>query len=152
MAVAVLVPKAGDAVTEGRIAQWFVPDGAAVKADQPLFELETDKLTVPVPSPATGVLKQMAKVGDVVAVESVVGEIDPAGKPVAPNTGSEAGTTKPLSVAPAFEPVVRMSPAAAATVRDNNLDARKIAGTGPHGIITKDDAAAGMLPPGFLVG
>jgi len=68
MAVAVLVPKAGDSVTEGRIAQWFVADGAAVKADQPLFELETDKLTVPVPSPAAGVLKQLAKVGDVVAV------------------------------------------------------------------------------------
>ena len=156
MAVAVLVPKAGDSVTEGRIAQWFVADGAAVKADQPLFELETDKLTVPVPSPAAGVLKQLAKVGDVVAVESTVGEIDPAGKPVAlasvvpaskpvsePNTGLEAGATK---TEPASQPEPRLSPAAAAIVRDGDLDASKIAGSGPHGIITKDDAAKASKP------
>jgi len=148
MAVAVLVPKAGDAVVEGRIAQWFVADGAAVKADQPLFELETDKLTVPVPAPAAGVLKQLAKVGDVVAVESVVGEIDPAGTPTAapaasPNTGSEAGATKPK---PADKAEPRMSPAAAAAARDNNLDPATLTGTGPHGIITKDDAAKGHKP------
>lgn len=141
MAVAVLVPKAGDAVAEGRIAQWFVPDGAAVKADQPLFELETDKLTVPVPSPAAGVLKQLAKVGDVVAVESVVGEIDPAGKP-----SSNGEAPKPAAPAPAEKSEPRMSPAAAAAVRDGNLDAAKIAGTGPHGIITKEDAAKAAKP------
>ncbi len=144
MAVAVLVPKAGDSVTEGRIAQWFVADGAAVKADQPLFELETDKLTVPVPSPAAGVLKQLAKVGDVVAVESVVGEIDPAGKPSA--TGEAPKPAAPAESKPVGQPEPRMSPAAAAIVRDGDLDASKIAGSGPHGIVTKDDAAKAMKP------
>jgi 2-oxoglutarate dehydrogenase E2 component (dihydrolipoamide succinyltransferase) len=141
MAVAVLVPKAGDAVVEGRIAQWFVADGAAVNADQPLFELETDKLTVPVPAPTAGVLKQLAKVGDVVAVESVVAEIDPDGTPSAPAEKPATPATKPAAKA---EP--RLSPAAAATVRDNDLDASKIAGSGPHGIITKDDTAKAMKP------
>jgi len=139
MAVAVLVPKAGDAVVEGRIAQWFVADGAAVKADQPLFELETDKLTVPVPAPAAGVLKHLAKVGDVVAVESVVGEIDPAGTP-------SAAPPPPPPSKPAARAEPRMSPAAAAAARDNNLDPATLTGTGPHGIITKEDAAKGYKP------
>ena len=131
MAVAVTVPAAGDAVTEGRIAKWLVATGSSVKADQILFELETDKLTVEVPAPAAGVLTITKSAGETVPVGSTVGSIDPAGKP-----SIEAAKPAP-PVAPKAEVV--QSPAASAMIRDGDLDATKIAATGPGGRITKDD-------------
>ncbi len=134
MAVAVTVPAAGDAVTEGRIAKWLVSSGASVKADQILFELETDKLTVEVPSPSAGVLTITKPAGETVPVGSSVGSIDPAGvASVAP-----AKVTPPADTSrPATEVVA--SPAASAMIRDGNLDSSKIAPTGPGGRIIKDD-------------
>jgi len=140
MGVAVVVPSAGDSVSEGRIARWLVPNGAAVKADQELFELETDKLTVPVPSPAAGVLNIAAKEGEVVKVGQEVGSVDPAGTlattaapKVAPPPASKAAEPNP-------------SPAAAAAIREQNLDASKIPATGPGGRITKDDILSYQRP------
>ena len=134
MAVAVTVPAAGDAVTEGRIAKWLVSSGASVKADQILFELETDKLTVEVPSPSAGVLTITKPAGETVPVGSSVGSIDPAGvASVAPTK-----VTPPADTGrPAAEVVA--SPAASAMIRDGNLDSSKIAPTGPGGRIIKDD-------------
>ena len=134
MAVAVTVPAAGDAVTEGRIAKWLVSSGASVKADQILFELETDKLTVEVPAPAAGVVTIFKQAGETVAVGSTVASIDPAGKP-------SAEPAKPTAATPVKAEVVQ-SPAASAMIRDGNLDASKIAATGPGGRITKDDVLA----------
>ena len=57
----VKVPSPGESVTEGRIAQWYKPDGAAVKVDEPLFELESDKAAQTVPAPVAGVLKIKVK-------------------------------------------------------------------------------------------
>ena len=133
MAVAVTVPAAGDAVTEGRIAKWLVAGGASVKADQILYELETDKLTVEVPSPAAGVLTIAVQAGETVAVGATVGSIDPTGKPSA-----ESAPVKPS--APKAEVIA--SPAASAMIRDGDLDRSKIGATGPGGRITKDDVLA----------
>ncbi len=133
MAVAVTVPAAGDAVTEGRIAKWLVAGGASVKADQILYELETDKLTVEVPSPAAGVLTITTPAGETVSVGATVGSIDPSGKPSA-----EPAPAKPS--APKADVVA--SPAASAMIRDGDLDKSKIAATGPGGRITKDDVLA----------
>jgi 2-oxoglutarate dehydrogenase E2 component (dihydrolipoamide succinyltransferase) len=147
MAFAVVVPAAGDAVAEGRIARWLVADGAAVKADQNLFELETDKLTVEVPSPAAGVLKIKVPAGEVVKVGQQVADVDPAGVPSAkPELAATAVITKPAE---------RLaSPAAAAAIRDKDLDPEKLPATGPGGRITKDDvlsyqqsAASGQSVP-----
>ena len=135
MAVAVTVPAAGDAVTEGRIAKWLVSSGASVKADQILFELETDKLTVEVPSPSAGVLTITKPAGETVPVGSSVGSIDPAG---VANVAAPAKVTPPADAGrPAAEVVA--SPAASAMIRDGNLDSSKIAPTGPGGRIIKDD-------------
>ncbi len=139
MAVAVTVPAAGDAVTEGRIAKWLVATGSSVKADQILFELETDKLTVEVPAPAAGVLTITKPAGETVPVGSTVGSIDPAGKP-----SVEAAKPTP-PVAPKAEVV--QSPAASAMIRDGALDATKIAPTGPGGRITKDDVLTFQAKP-----
>ena len=131
MAVAVTVPAAGDAVTEGRIAKWLVATGSSVKADQILFELETDKLTVEVPAPAAGVLTITKPAGETVPVGSTVGSIDPAGKP-------SIEAAKPA--APVLQKAeVVQSPAASAMIRDGALDASKIGASGPGGRITKDD-------------
>ncbi len=138
MAVAVTVPAAGDAVTEGRIAKWLVSSGASVKADQILFELETDKLTVEVPAPAAGVLTISKPAGETVAVGSTVASIDPAGKPSVEVTK----VTPPADVGRLATAEAVQSPAASAMIRDGDLDASKIAATGPGGRITKDDVLA----------
>ena len=160
MAVAVEVPRGAETVTEGRIARWMVADGEAVKADQPLLELETDKATMEVPSPAAGVIKILVQADQVVQVGQKIADIDPAGKPAekAPAGGpSEAsgprertgddkksqGADAPRS--PAAE--VRASPAAAAAIRDKDLDPTRIPATGPGGRITKDDVLAFQASP-----
>jgi 2-oxoglutarate dehydrogenase E2 component (dihydrolipoamide succinyltransferase) len=145
MAVAVVVPSAGDAVTEGRIARWLVSDGAAVKADQNVFELETDKLTVEVPCPSAGVLKILVPAGEVVKVGQTVANVDPAGTPSAAPAPMKSEPAAPAkrevkATAVITKPAERVaSPAAAAAIRDQNLDASKLPATGPGGRITKDD-------------
>lgn len=138
MAVAVEVPKGAETVTEGRIARWMVKDGEAVKTDQPLLELETDKATMEVPSPAAGVIKILVPADTVVQVGQKIADIDPAGKPTEQPAAKD--TPKPQEQ-PAKKPAdeVRASPAAAAAIRDKDLDPTKIPATGPGGRITKDD-------------
>lgn len=135
MGVAVEVPKGAETVTEGRIARWMVKDGEAVKTDQPLLELETDKATMEVPSPAAGVITLLAKADQVVQVGQKIAVIDPAGVPA---TKPAAATPPPPPAAmPTAE--VLASPAAAAAIRNQNLDPTKLPATGPGGRITKDD-------------
>ena len=129
MAISVVVPAAGESVTEGRIARWMVDDGSAVKLDQPIFEIETDKASAEVPAPAAGVIIIGVKAGEIVKVGATVASIDPAGKPSA----APAVTPKPvaMTVSPTSlsnglnDPL--LSPAARAMVSDQNLDATKIA-------------------------
>ena len=70
------VPALGESVTEATVGRWFKQPGEAVKADEPLVELETDKVTLEVPAPAAGVLSEAAvKAGDTVAVGALLGQI-----------------------------------------------------------------------------
>jgi len=82
----IVIPATGESVTSGVVAKWSKPDGAAVKRDETVLELETDKITVEVAAPAAGKLKHSAKVGDTVAVGGVVGQIEEgaAGETAAP--------------------------------------------------------------------
>src|SRR4029077_6719844 len=85
------VPTLGESVTEATIGKWFKHPGDAVAVDEPLVELETDKVTIEVPAPAAGVLGEIAaKDGDTVAVGALVGQITDG-----------AGAAKPAAVAPA---------------------------------------------------
>jgi len=80
MATDVQVPALGESITEGTLAQWLKQPGEAVAADEPIASLETDKVTVELPSPVAGVLiEQMAKEGDTVAVGALIARIDQAG-------------------------------------------------------------------------
>jgi 2-oxoglutarate dehydrogenase E2 component (dihydrolipoamide succinyltransferase) len=76
MAVPIKVPSVGESIREGVLARWLKKDGEAVRADEPVFELETEKATGEVPAPAAGVLRIKAKEGATVAVGTIVAEID----------------------------------------------------------------------------
>ena len=76
MSIEIKVPAMGESVTEATVARWFKKEGDAVARDEPLLELETDKVTVEVPAPADGAIESIAaKAGDTVQVGAVLGAI-----------------------------------------------------------------------------
>src|SRR5471030_2829083 len=109
------VPTLGESVTEATIGRWFKKAGDAVAVDEPLVELETDKVTIEVPAPSAGTLGEIvAKDGETVAVGALLGQI---------NEGAAGATAKPAAApakapapAPASPPPAAATPAAAAPV------------------------------------
>src|SRR6201987_4470759 len=93
------VPTLGESVTEATIGKWFKKPGDAVAVDEPLVELETDKVTIEVPAPAAGVLGDIAaKDGETVAVGALLGQIkEGAGAPAAAPAKAEAPKAAPPS-------------------------------------------------------
>src|SRR6476619_4878794 len=97
MATDVQVPALGESITEGTLAEWLKKPGEAVAADEPIASLETDKVTVDVPSPAAGVLtEQLVKEGDTVAVGALIARIGDAGAAVTSAPPPGAGETPAL--------------------------------------------------------
>src|SRR5436309_11526695 len=91
MATDVQVPALGESITEGTLAQWLKKPGEAVAADEPIASLETDKVTVEVPSPVAGVLsEQVVKEGDTVAVGALIARIDESGMAAVPAAPAQA--------------------------------------------------------------
>jgi len=156
MATDVKVPALGESITEGTLAQWLKKPGDAVAADEPIASLETDKVTVDVPSPVAGVLSEtVAKEGDTVEVGAVIARIDESGKAAAPAekavettataTPAAAETPAPREEAAAeSEPdqITTLSPAVRRAVLEHHVDPTSIKGTGKDGRITKDDVLA----------
>src|SRR5215217_4756072 len=99
------VPTLGESVTEATIGRWFKQAGEAVSVDEPLVELETDKVTIEVPAPAAGVLAEIAaKDGETVGVGALLGSIKegagaPAAKPAAPKTAAAPKAPEPAKSA-----------------------------------------------------
>src|ERR1700709_1723984 len=91
------VPTVGESVTEATIGRWFKKAGEAVAVDEPLVELETDKVTIEVPAPSAGVLRQnAARDGDTVAVGALLGQIkDGAAASAAPPAAKPAAAAPP---------------------------------------------------------
>ncbi len=149
MATEVHVPTLGESVTEASVMRWFKQPGEAVAVDEPLVELETDKVTVEVPSPVAGT------VGDIAADEGAEVEVGallcsinegaaaaaPAAKPAEAPKAAPEPAPAPAAAAPAATPATNdtLSPAVAKMVAENNLDASKIPATGPKGNLTKED-------------
>src|ERR1700761_3605688 len=114
MTVQIKVPAMGESVTEATVARWFKKEGDAVKRDEPLLELETDKVTVEVPAPADGAMESISvKAGDTVQVGALLGAIAEgktgtasAAKPAAgaPAPKAEAPKAAPAPAAPAAAP------------------------------------------------
>jgi 2-oxoglutarate dehydrogenase E2 component (dihydrolipoamide succinyltransferase) len=133
----VKVPSPGESVSEGRIAKWIAADGSAVKVDDPLFELESDKAAQTVTAQVAGVLRIKVKEGEVVPIGAVVAEIDPAGAPVS----REAKPSVPPP-APTKSEEPKVSPAAHRILAEKGATAAHVPGTGPKGLVTKEDAVA----------
>ena len=151
------VPTLGESVTEATVGKWFKQQGDAVAVDEPLVELETDKVTLEVPAPAAGVLSEVAvKNGDTVAVGALLGQIKEgvgaapkaavpiATKPAASPTGApdeKTAKTKPIGAGPE-QPQPRempLPPSVRKMAAESGVDPSRIAGTGMHGQVTKAD-------------
>ncbi|WP_333669578.1 2-oxoglutarate dehydrogenase complex dihydrolipoyllysine-residue succinyltransferase [Parvibaculum sp.] len=153
MATEIRVPTLGESVTEATVAQWYKKPGESVAADEPLVELETDKVTVEVPAPAAGVLSEiLAKDGETVEVGALLGQIG-EGKGAAPAPKKEEpkkaeAKPEPKKEEPkkqeAKEPAkpadAEPSPAVRRVAAENDLDVSKVEGTGKGGRGTKADA------------
>ena len=147
------VPTLGESVTEATIGKWFKKPGDAVAVDEPLVELETDKVTIEVPAPASGVLGDIAaKDGETVAVGAVLGQIkDGVGAASAAVKAQPAAQPAPPKPAPAPPPATAAAPAAATlapSVRkiaaETGMDASTLPGTGKDGRVTKGDMLAAI--------
>ena len=149
MATEIRVPTLGESVTEATIGKWFKKPGDAVKADEPLVELETDKVTLEVNAPSTGVLSEiLAKDGATVGPGALLGQISVG---VAAPAKSEAPKAEPAKLATAkVEPpqqartAMAPSPSAAKVAADNGIDAGAVDGSGRRGQVLKGDVLAAI--------
>jgi len=151
MSTQIVVPALGESVSEATVAKWLKSVGDAVAADEPLVELETDKVTLEVNAPAAGTLSQIAadagaNVG-VGALLGVIAEGVAGAKPAAPAPKPAAAPAPaPAPAAKAAEPVASSvaSPAARKIIADNKVDAAAVAASGKDGRITKGDALSAL--------
>jgi len=162
MATDVVVPTLGESITEATLGQWLKQPGEAVKADEPIASLETDKVAVEVPSPVAGVIGELvASEGDTVNVGAVIARIQEgasanvsATPKVEDRTAvgkAEAAAPPAPAAAPAEEPKqaaepLTLSPAVRRLVLERGIDPSSIKGTGKDGRITKDDVLAAPTP------
>ena len=163
MTIEIRVPILGESVSEATIGRWFKKAGDAVKADEPLVELETDKVTLEVNAPSSGVLAEIAaKDGETVGVGALLGQISDSGaapakdvKAAAPPAAKAAAPIvqprTPAVPAAATGPAMAPSPAAAKIAADNGLDPAAIEGSGVRGQVLKGDVLAKIAPPRLLL-
>jgi 2-oxoglutarate dehydrogenase E2 component (dihydrolipoamide succinyltransferase) len=137
----VTVPQAGESITEATLNRWFKPDGAFVKADEPIFEMGTDKASQEIVAPVAGVLKHRAKEGETVAVGAVVAEIDTDATARMTSPKAQPSGTQPAPAARAPKEAIA-SPAAERVLAEAGVRAEDVKGTGRDGRVTKGDALA----------
>jgi 2-oxoglutarate dehydrogenase E2 component (dihydrolipoamide succinyltransferase) len=160
--IEIKVPSVGESVTEALLAQWFKKEGDTVRKDEPLFVLETDKVTLEVTAEAAGVLSVKVPAGTTVKIGTVVGTINTLSAAAAAESEQPAAETKKLPRAPEPKPPVAekpqtppqapppvqpeprivlegLPPSVRRLVGEHRLDVSRIQGTGPGGRITKGD-------------
>jgi 2-oxoglutarate dehydrogenase E2 component (dihydrolipoamide succinyltransferase) len=155
MATDVTVPTLGESITEATLGQWLKKPGDAVKADEPVASLETDKVAVDVPSPVEGVMGEpLVGEGDTVAVGAVIARIESGGGIPAPAGETPLPESTPVNPEGAGEnievregeegegPNLTLSPSVRRLVLEHHLDPSTIKGTGKDGRLTKDDVLA----------
>jgi 2-oxoglutarate dehydrogenase E2 component (dihydrolipoamide succinyltransferase) len=148
MATEIRVPTLGESVTEATIGKWFKKPGDAVKADEPVLELETDKVTLEVNAPAAGTLAEIAAAeGSTVGVGALLGTIT-AGAGAAAAPAAPAAAPAPAAAAPAAKPAaapaVDNGPAVARLAAESGVNPSAVAGSGKDGRVTKGDMLAAM--------
>lgn len=168
MAVEIVVPVLGESVSDATVARWIKKAGEAVAADEPVVELETDKVTLEVPSPVAGVVTDIiVEEGSVVEVGALLGRVEagatataapaaatpaapePAAKPPVAETPAAPAAAKPASAPAAASANLDhpLSPAVRRLVEEHNLNPATITATGVDGRLTKADVLAAMKAP-----
>jgi len=159
MSIEIRVPALGESVTEATVGKWFKKVGDAVKADEPLVELETDKVTVEIPAPASGTMGEiLVQQGTTVSVGSLLGALNGGGAATAAKAApSQPAPTAPAAPAPApaAQPAAASptatapppSPAARKALAEAGLEATDVAGSGRHGQVLKEDVAIAAAKP-----
>jgi 2-oxoglutarate dehydrogenase E2 component (dihydrolipoamide succinyltransferase) len=157
MATEIRVPTLGESITEATVGKWFKQPGEAVKADEPLVELETDKVTLEVNAPAAGVLSEIAvPTGETVAVGALLGSLGAANAANAAAAPKGATPAKADSVpkAPAASPAsapaatsMPPAPSAAKLAAESSIDLSAVAGSGKRGQVLKGDVIAALANP-----
>src|SRR4249920_2092693 len=133
------VPTLGESVTEATIGRWFKKAGDAVAVDEPLVELETDKVTIEVPAPSAGVLGEIAaKDGETVAVGALLGQINEGAASAAKPAAAPAAAPKTAASDAPLAPSVRKLSA------ESGIDAATVPGSGKDGRVTKGDMLAAI--------
>jgi 2-oxoglutarate dehydrogenase E2 component (dihydrolipoamide succinyltransferase) len=148
------VPTLGESVTEATIGKWFKQQGDVVAADEPLVELETEKVTIEVPAPAAGILSEIvAKDGETVAIGALLGQIDQgavaragAGKAAEPAKAPPPPKAVSTSAAPAPKAAaeIPLAPSVRRLGAESGIAPQSVPGTGPDGRVTKGDMLAAI--------
>lgn len=151
----VVIPSLGESISEVVINSWLKPDGAYVKRDEDIVELETDKANMPLPAPIAGVIRHSKAPGDTVPVGGVIAVIDEsAAAPAAPSapvaTAASGSSAIPVAVSPgghsavpaAGASEVRATPLAKKVADESRVDLSKVSATGPGGRVREQDVKA----------
>jgi 2-oxoglutarate dehydrogenase E2 component (dihydrolipoamide succinyltransferase) len=163
MAIEIKVPALGESVTEATVGQWFKQPGEAVKIDEPLVELETDKVTVEVPAPAAGVLADIqVEQGATVGIGSVLGSIKQGAAAAASAVPEAAAPTPKAEATPQQKPAAPApaaprsappgngmppSPSARKMMEEKGVAAADVQGSGRRGQVLKEDVTAAAAKP-----
>jgi len=145
MATEIRVPTLGESISEATVGKWFKQLGDSVKADEPLVELETEKVTLEVNSPGAGTLSEItARTGDTVSIGALLGSLGGAGAIAAPAAKSDAPAPAAKPAAPSSMPA---APSAAKIATENGLDLNGVAGSGKRGQVLKGDVLEALAKP-----
>lgn len=143
-----IVPTVGESITEVTLANWLKKDGDFVTLDEIIAEVDSDKATFELPAEATGILRQVAKEGDVLEIGGLICRIEVGGAPAsapAPSTAPAAPVAAAVSTTENYA-TGHASPAASKILAEKGIEAATLAGTGKDGRVTKEDALAASAP------
>ena len=150
MAIEIRVPTLGESISEATVGKWFKKAGEPVRADEPLVELETDKVTLEVNAPGAGVLSEIsAETGETVAIGALLGQV--SGGPAAAAGQAPRPPRRPRRRRRSVSaPATTMPPApsAAKVAAENRIDLNSVAGSGKRGQVLKGDVLAAVASPG----
>jgi 2-oxoglutarate dehydrogenase E2 component (dihydrolipoamide succinyltransferase) len=143
-----IVPTVGESITEVTLANWLKKDGDLVTLDEIIAEVDSDKATFELPAEATGILRQVAKEGDVLEIGGLICRIEVGGSVAAPSAAAPAPTAPVASSATSTENYAtgHASPAASKILAEKGIPAATVAGTGKDGRVTKEDAMGASTP------
>src|SRR5579859_6705150 len=144
MSTEVKVPVLPESVSDATIATWHKKAGDAVKRDENLVDLETDKVVLEVPAPVDGVIKELKfQAGDTVTSQQVIAVIEEGAVAAAPASAPAAAAPAPAPAAAAPQVAAKgtenLSPAGLRVATEEKIDVSKVAGTGRDGRVTKED-------------